>query len=232
MEPLPETFEAIQRLSQYGDSQIAAELLRIGRQVQQVVPEVVGVSIGLPAEQFTFTLVADTSLAHEMDVMQYVDDGPCVQALHSGDVVETDLDDLLDEDRWLMFARASALHGVESSLSLPIVREGQVVAGVNLYASAPDAFVGHHEELAAICRAWAPGAVTNADLAFSTRLEAAATPGRMRDQSLIDQAIGMLAESQQVDTETAAARLREAALRAGISEAQAAQTIIRALSTS
>jgi hypothetical protein len=130
-----------------------------------------------------------------------------------------------------MFAQASAVHGVESSLSLPIVRDGRVVAGVNLYASTADAFVGHHEELAAVCHAWAPGIVTNADLAFRTRLEAAATPQRMRDQSLVDQAIGMLAESQQLDIETAAERIRQAALCAGISESKAAQTIVRALTS-
>ena len=104
------------------------------------------------------------------------------------------------------------------------------MAGVNLYASTEDAFAGHHEELAAICRAWAPGAVTNADLAFSTRLEAVATPARMREQTLVDQAVGMLAESQHLHTSAAADRLREAAARAGISQSQAAQTVIQVMS--
>jgi GAF domain-containing protein len=231
MEPLPETFEAIQRLTRYGDTQMAGELVRIGRQVLEVVPEIVGVSVGLPGDRFTFTLVASGELAQGLDTAQYLDNGPCVEAMHTGETVATELGDLFDEGRWRLFARASAAAGVESSLSLPVVRDGRVIAGINLYASKPDAFVGHHDALAAICRAWAPGAVTNADLAFTTRLEAAATPDRMRDQNVVDQAIGMLAESQHVDTETAALRLREAALRAGIGEAQAAQIIIRALSS-
>jgi hypothetical protein len=197
-----------------------------------VVPEVVGVSVGIPADEFTFTLVADGALARDLDAVQYLDDGPCIAALRAEKSLATQVEDLFDEQRWLMFAQASAVRGVESSLSLPILRQGRVVAGVNLYASAADAFEGHHEELAAICGAWAPGAVTNADLTFSTRHEAAATPARMADQNTVDQAIGMLAEAQHLTTEDAAERIRQAAERAGISEAQAARAVIGVLSAS
>ena len=65
------------------------------------------------------------------------------------------------------------INGHGSTLSLPILDDDQVVAGVNLYASTDDAFDGKHVEVARVCRAWAPGAVTNADLAFRTREEAA-----------------------------------------------------------
>jgi hypothetical protein len=230
MEPLPETVAAVQRLAEYGDTDIAVELFRIGREVQEVVPEVVGVSLTLPADEFTFTLVATNEEAQQMDAAQYLDDGPCVDAIHSGDTIETDVSQLLDENKWLMFARASAANGIESTLSLPIVRKGRAIACVNLYASSPDAFVGHHEELAAVCRGWAPGAVANADLAFRTRLEAAATPQRMDDQDVVDQAIGMLAATLRMEVADAADRLRQAAVRAGITESQAAKTIIRLLS--
>ena len=230
MEPLPETVAAVQRLAEYGDTDIAVELFRIGKEVQQVVPEIVGVSLGLPADEFTFTLVATSAEVRQMDAVQYLDDGPCVEGLHTGDTVETDVSRLLDENRWLMFARASSAFGVESTLSMPIIRKGRVIACVNLYASTPDAFVGHHEELAAICRSWAPGAVANADLAFRTRLEAAATPQRMEDQDVVDQAIGMLAATMGMEVSDAAERLRQAAIRAGITEPQAARTIIRLLS--
>jgi hypothetical protein len=230
MEPLPETVAAVRRLAEYGDTEIAVELFRIGREVEQVVPEIIGVSLGLPADEFTFTLVASSEEVRQLDATQYLDDGPCVEALHTGDTIETDMSQLLDEDRWLMFARASSAYGVESTLSLPIIRKGRVIACVNLYAATPDAFVGHHEELARICRSWAPGVVVNADLPFRTRLEAAATPQRMQDQDVVDQAIGMLAATLEMEVEVAAERLRQAAVRAGITESQAAQTIIRLLS--
>jgi GAF domain-containing protein len=231
MEPVPETSEAIRQMHDYGDTDLAVELMRIGEQVQQVVPEVVGVSLGLPAEGFTFTLVASNVVALEMDAVQYLDDGPCVDAIHGGATIETSTEELLDEGRWQLFARALAVSGIESTLSLPILRDGRVVVGVNLYASSAEAFSGHHEELAAICRAWAPGAVANADLDFSTRAEAAATPQRMRDRSHVDLAIGMLAQTRGIDTAAAERRIRDAAGRAGISESRAAQVLIRILST-
>jgi GAF domain-containing protein len=104
--------------------------------------------------------------------------------------------DLLDEEQWRLFSQATAAAGVATALSLPIVREGRVLAGINLYAGSEDAFDGHHEELAGLAGGWAAGAVANADLSFSTRLQAAEAPPR--------------------------ARVRQAAARAGITEGQAA----------
>jgi GAF domain-containing protein len=230
VEPLPQTRDALAQLRAVGDTEAATELLRISREAAEVVPDLVGISLGLQLDQFTFTLVGSSDLALDLDAAQYLDGGPCVAAVDGGDTVATTIDDLLDEDRWLMFARTGAAHGVASTLSLPILRVDRVVAGVNLYASEPAAFDGHHQELASICRAWAPGAVANADLSFSTRFEAVATPDRMRDQNTVDQATGMLAASQHIDTATAATRIREAAARASITETQAARTVIQALS--
>ena len=78
-------------------------------------------------------------------------------ALTAKKVVVKDLD-ALDEQQWLLYARTSAAAGVATSLSLPLRQNGQVTGSVNLYASAPNAFEGHHDELAAIFGAWAPGA--------------------------------------------------------------------------
>ena len=64
MEPLPETREALNEfLSLDLDPE---ELLdRLGRATSRIVPEIVGLSLGLVREQLTFTLVAsDLSLIH------------------------------------------------------------------------------------------------------------------------------------------------------------------------
>jgi GAF domain-containing protein len=229
MEPVPETREALRWLARSGDATVAATLATIARAVREVVPDTVGVSLGLTDDRFTFTVVADSELVLELDAVQYVDDGPCVAAMDTDQIIGTVTADLLDERRWQMFARSLAIHGVESTLSLPVPQDGRVVAGVNLYASTPDAFVGHHAELAAICGAWAPGATSNADLSFSTLIVAAETPGRMRE-AIVDKAVELLAASQRVSIRDAATRVREAAARARISQAMAASSIIRALS--
>jgi GAF domain/ANTAR domain len=229
LEPIPETLEAIKELIRFGGDDIAKAMLKMSRGVQSIVPECVGLSLGLVDDDVALTAVATDQQIAELDAVQYLDGGPCAASASTGEPTDFQAGDVLDEARWALFARASAALGVASTLSLPIVREARVVAGVNLYASTADAFEGHHEELAVLCGAWAPGAVANADLAFRSRLAAAQAPERLRDLNAIDTAIGMLMESQQLSDEVAVQRLREAADRAGITEGQAARVIIRAL---
>ena len=225
MEPVPETREVIDRMAKEGDTEVAVVLLRMGRSAQEVVPECVGLSLGLVEEGLTFTLVASSKEAAALDAVQYLDGGPCVQASHQNETVAGELTDPLDESRWLMWARASAAAGVASSLSLPILRHGRLIGGVNLYASTPDAFDAHHAELAQALDASADGAITNADLSFSSRMEAAESPSRLADQHDVDLALGIIASSQDVDIPTARLRLVQAAARAGITEAQAARAL-------
>jgi hypothetical protein len=47
-----------------------------------------------------------------------------------------------------MFAHAGAAQGVASTLTLPILENREVVGSVDLHASDPHAFEGHHDELA------------------------------------------------------------------------------------
>ncbi|MEO7059953.1 MAG: hypothetical protein ABI083_09555 [Lapillicoccus sp.] len=80
--------------------------------------------------------------------------------------------DALDEERWSMYARATAAHRVQSSLSLPLLDDSQVVGGLNLYGSSRDTFVGHVEALAAAIGATSVAAVGDADLSFRTLADA------------------------------------------------------------
>ena len=213
-------------LGTYGDADLLEGLEQAGRRVARIVPECVGLSLSQLEDGLTFTLVASSAEVATVDAAQYLDGGPCVEsALTAKKVAVEDLD-ALDELQWLLFARTSAANGVASSLSLPLRQNGRVTGSVNLYASTPNAFDGHHDELAAIFGAWAPGAVTNADLSFRTRLEAAAAPARAQDRNLLDQACGWLAASQGIDVATARQRLLDAAARAGITAVQIAQAVL------
>jgi GAF domain-containing protein len=227
VEPVPETMEAIRELAAYGDTEAAIALLRMGRLVKQLVPECVGLSLGLLDDKLTFTLMATDIDIAALDAVQYLDGGPCVDAAREGLLME--FPDTTDEDKWQMFAQATAAAGIASTLSLPIVRHDRPIGSVNLYASTPNAFDGRHEQLAVACGAWAAGAVTNGDLEFRTRLEAAKAPQRMRDRNAIDLAIGIIAESQGVDVDVASDRLTRAAAQAGITEAQAARAVAQIL---
>jgi transcriptional regulator with GAF, ATPase, and Fis domain len=227
MEPIPPTREAIEKLERLGDTDVERVLRRLGERVLAEVPTCVGLSLTLVDDNVTLTLVASDSVTTQLDAMQYLGGGPCVEAASSDRLVEINEADLLDEERWSLFARVSAANGVQSSLSMPLVDQGRVVGGVNLYASTRDAFHGHHDELARFVGAHAPDAVRDADLPFSSRLRAAAAPGVLAAQADIDTAVGFIAASQGVDTETALERLRDAAARSASTDVEVARTVIR-----
>jgi GAF domain-containing protein len=229
VEPVPETSDALAQLAEGGGTEAATALAHMAQAVKEVVPACVGLSLGLFEDHLTFTLVASDQDIAGLDAVQYLDGGPCVDSAHLERSMAYHSADPLNEDRWRLFAQASAAAGIASTLSLPIIREGRVVGTVNLYAATPHAFDRHHKELAAVTGSRAEGAVTNADLPFRTRLAATETSEKLRGRDSVDLALGVIVESQRVSFPIAVERLREAAARAGITEAQAARAISRIL---
>ena len=229
MEPLPETRDALQELARTSGRDVLADLTRAGDLVQRIVPTCVGLSVSVLREELTFTLVSSGADVSALDGVQYAIGGPCVDAVRDGRVMTAVTADTgpLDEDRWAVFALASAAAGVASTLSMPVHRDGALAAGVNLYASTVDAFDGHHDEVAAIMGAWAPGAVRNADLGFATRGSARQAPSLLADRAAIDQATGIVMAGRGVDETTAREILVSAAERSGTTELQVAQAMVR-----
>ncbi len=232
MEPVPETREVLDELIRQGDVEIGATLMAMGRKAKDIVPECVGLSLALLDDGLTFTLLATSTDIAALDAVQYLDGGPCVEAALEAHTVNVDADDVTGEHEWRLYAQASAAAGIASSLTLPIERGGRVVGSINLYASTARAFADHHDELGEALGASALNAVANADLSFSTRLEAVEAPARLADQDDVDIALGIIAASQGVDIPTAHDRLRQAAARAGITEGQAARAVRQVFSSS
>jgi len=227
MEPIPATAEALDELDSELDAGVRLRRLQsLAENARELVPDLVGVSIGYLEHELTFTLVATATELAVLDAVQYIAGGPCVDGAHAREVREFSDDDVLDEDRWRLFAEATAARAIRSTLTLPVVREGKVIGTVNLYAATGRAFVGYHEALAEIFGAWAAGAITNADLSFTTREQAAQTPDRVRARSLIDVAAAMIAVADDVGLDEAEAILRDAAARAGVSALELAQQIV------
>lgn len=227
MEFLPHTQEALDEYISLADPDLSESLDLMGVAATRIVPDCVGLSLCLIREGLTFTLVASNLRLAELDAMQYLDGGPCVAAVEDNEVRGEDVQDLLNEARWRLFAQASAAAGISSTLSLPVLESGLVVGGINLYAATADAFGGHHQELADALGASALGAVTNSDLAFRSRERATHAPGQLREQRLRDVAVGILAAQEGLDVDSAREQLAQAALRAGVTEEQAAQVLIQ-----
>jgi hypothetical protein len=102
------------------------------------------------------------------------------------------------------------------------VEHGRAVLNIDLYASTAYAFRDRIDGLVEALGAWQAGAVTNADLGFETLRRAQQAPERLREQRLVDVAVGLVAARMGLTTDVAALMLREAAERAGVSESEAA----------
>src|SRR5215207_6893697 len=226
MEPLRETRAVLSELSAFGDGDLVADLTSLTEQARSLVPGLVGVSLGVLREGLTFTFVASSAEIAVLDGVQYLDGGPCVEATNLNREVSIVDSDALNEDAWLMFARAGAVAGIRATLSLPITANGTVVGGVNLYATQEHAFDGRHGALAGLFGAWAGGAVANADLSFTTRRQALKAPATLKANARIDNAVGVIIATHGVSAAEAEERLESAATLAGVPPVSIAEAIL------
>ena len=227
VELIPETLQALDELdARIDDNDLAARLTAAADRARDVAPGLVGVSVGSRDLGVTFTLVATGAEIATLDAVQYIASGPCVDALEMGHGLTTSPGGLLSEPRWQDFARASAAAGVHSTLTFPVLLDGEVIATVNLYGAAEDTFVDRHDRLAVAMGGWAPGAVTNADLSFSTRGLAQEAPALLREAAVLDTATGVVAAQRDISLDEARAQLEDAAQRAGIPVVRLAHVIV------
>ena len=229
MEPIPETWRAADDLDPVADDALLPERLRaMADRAREIVPDLVGVSVSAVRPGITMTVVSSSADPAVLDGMQYLVGGPCLQAAAEDRILQKRGSELFDEDAWRLFAEATACHDVRSTLSLPVVDAGRVVGSVNLYGGSGTCFEGGAEALAELFGAWAPGAVSNADLSFTTRLEAQRAPERLRDQARVETAIGILAAEGDGDVGPARHRLERAAAQAEVSVLELAEAVIEA----
>lgn len=213
MELLPQSREALDEYVAPSIDDVEGLLRVIEGWAVRAVPECVALSVTLLDEDLTFTLV-DTAAGVDGSRPSAGQGGQH----HAG----PEPDHALDEGGWADMARERAFGGIASTVCLPVVEEGRAVLNIDLYASTAHAFHNRIEELVAALGAWQAGAVTNADLGFDTLRRAEAAPERLREQRLVDVAVGLIAASVGVTTDDAEVLLRQAAEQAGILEKQAA----------
>ena len=221
MELLPESREALDEYVATVDD-LEHELRVIEEWAVRTVPECVAVSVTFLDDDLTFTLIQSPGPATPMvvDVPVHAAEGA------PSDVAVPDTHEAaLDEGWWAEMARSRASAGIASTVSLPVFDRGRVVLTIDLYASTAHAFHGRLDALAEALGASPAGAVTNADLGFDSRRRAEEAPRRLRDQRVIDVAVGLLAARECVDVYTARSLLFDSAQRAGIDEVQAALVV-------
>ena len=222
MEPIVQTLEVVAGLDLEADGELLRLLRSQSTQMHALVPDIVGMSVGNIEHDLTLTWAATSAEIAVLDLSPRLDDAPALADCGCG----RDCEHILDEQHWLRLAQATAAAAVAASLTLPVVSRDVVLSRVDLYAGSWDAFDGLHQEISFVFGAWAPGAVINADLSFSTREDAERGPERLRVSTRIQIAVGVIAGSRGIDLETAQREFSEAARRAGLTEGAHAEVVI------
>src|SRR3982751_1652431 len=96
VEPLPETREALAEYVSLRGPDVDELVDHLGRKASDLVPQLIGLSVGLNQEGLTFTLVATGDGVAVLDAAQYVETGPCVEVTEGrAAAIELDITDPL-----------------------------------------------------------------------------------------------------------------------------------------
>jgi hypothetical protein len=158
------------------------------------------------------TVTYSGELAARGDERQYeLDDGPCLQALRSGEVVT--VADMAQERRWGRYPRRALDAGVRSSLSLPLTVGDRGRGALNLYASSAHAFTETDERAGQSWAGQASGALSVA-WQMAERAETVGHLSRgMVTRQVIGQAVGLLMAQRSCTADEAFQLLKETSQR-------------------
>ncbi|WEH35141.1 GAF and ANTAR domain-containing protein [Streptomyces sp. AM 4-1-1] len=184
-------------------------LLAFARSALDLAPVANGCGITLEREGRPVTVSSAGANAARLDEAQYgQDDGPCLQAMRTGEIVS--VSDTLREGRWGAYPAHAAACGARSSLSLPIAPHTHTAGALNLYAPLPDAFADADIASLRLLAAQATGAIALAQRISDAQEFAADLQAALQSRTVIDQAIGVIMGQQRCTPEAAFEVLRSA----------------------
>jgi GAF domain-containing protein len=187
-----------------------------------------GVTLGQAGRPYT--VANSDALAARVDEVQYGrGQGPCLQALASGEVYY--VADLSADGRWPQFAARAVALGVRGSLSMPLAEpDGTLVGALNLYSPDRDPYDEAIRERLLRFAAGAAGAVA---LALRIARQAEMTQDlrdALESRAVIDQALGVIMARQRCDARAAFDILRRASHNRNVALRQVAADIVAAVS--
>jgi GAF domain-containing protein len=187
---------------------IDAFLDEMVRLAGDLVTPAVACGVTVCREGQPFTAATSNDLAAQVDEIQYgTDEGPCLDALRTGTVVQ--VDDLGRDERWPSYRPHAVKHGVVSSLSLPLAADGETLGALNLYSATPAAFSGQHGVHAAAFTQRSAAALS----VMLRQVHQAEVQHQLADamvsSGIIDQAIGILMGQQRCTAGAAFDLLRQ-----------------------
>jgi GAF domain-containing protein len=206
----PELVEALSELANLmmATPSISTFLDDLARLAATVITPPAACGITLAQDHLPLTVASSEPLAAHVDEVQYGEDqGPCLQAMRTGETIL--VDDLATEHRWGAYPTHALSYGIRSSLSLPLTVNGASRGALNLYATTVRAFGAPEQQQ----RAGLFAGQASASLTVITRqTQQVQLTEQLRDalatRAVIDQALGILMGQNRCDHDTAFAILR------------------------
>ena len=225
--PLQEILAQLSRVV-LTEAELRRDLERVLGVAQTTVPGCDAGSVTLVVEGEPRTEAAFSRVVLSIDLAQYaLREGPCLLAMAENRPIRVDL--LLVDERFPQFRERADLRGVLSSLSLPVVVDGEVVGSLNLYSSQSRAFDDTAQDLGALLAAQVGLAVAKSRVWPQARQAAATVQAAADDTNDIAVAEGILMAVEECSAEQAEALLRNAATSEAATLAEIARRVIAQL---
>jgi GAF domain-containing protein len=208
----PETPELVEALAELANLMMATPSIStllddLARLAATVVTPPAACGITLAQDHLPLTVASSDPLAAHVDEVQYGEDqGPCLQAMRTGETVL--VGDLATERRWGAYPTHALSYGIHSSLSLPLTVNGDSRGALNLYATTVRAFGAPEQQRAGLFAGQASASLT----VITRQTQQVQLTEQLRDalatRAVIDQALGILMGQNRCDHDTAFAILR------------------------
>lgn len=221
--------QALGALSQFVISKISMgeTLLRVSQITTDALPaaEMAGITL-LGADGKPTTGIFTDPEAPEIDVAQYTSGrGPCLDSWRLRKIVR--LDDMDTVDAYPEFAAAAQAHGVQSTLSLPLMAGDDAAGALNLYSRLRGGFTAEDEQAGSLLAGAAAIVLVNATAYWQAAQLGEQLSQAMQSRAVIEQAKGVLmARSPQLDADQAFDVLRKASQRENVKLREIAQRIV------
>ena len=193
-ESLTEGVEAMSRFF-VGDATLGDTLQRVSELACVAVPSADMVGITMLVEGRARTAVFTNDDAPQIDAAQYETGiGPCLDAFRHRQVYR--IDHMEKDQQWLPFSEAAAAHGIQSSLSLPLLARHEGVGALNVYSRTSAAFSDDDVNVGLQFAAQAAIVLANSQAYWDAHQLGQDMAEAMKSRATIEQAKGILMGAQ------------------------------------
>ena len=184
--------ESLRALSRFfvGDGTVQETLQKVADLANEAVEgsDMVGLTMGVDGR--VRTAVFTDEAAPEIDQSQYETGiGPCLDAFRTGKV--NWIPSTEKDTTWPPFSEACDAHGILSTLSMPVVANGEGLGALNFYSRTRDAFTGSDPTAEAFATQ-AAVVLANAQAYWDARTLSEQLSQAMQSRATIEQAKGII----------------------------------------